>query len=330
MIARMNPLSARAPLALAAFCAVFGTCGGAAALTLPPGAVRSAATTEAPSALAVATGPYDGATVPTLTAEGTVVRTAWRLPDSSRTTLDLLSGLRAQLAADGYATLFECDALACGGFDFRYLTDVLPEPEMHVDLGDFRYLAASRKAAGGMAYTVLLVSRSSANGFVQVTEVLPPGEVPAALPPEPAEPPVATAPTPPDPRVPAAAGDFVTTLEQAGSVALEDLVFPSGSSTLAAGSFASLQDTADYLAAHPDRRITLVGHTDATGALDANITLSRRRAQSVRDRLVRDYGVAAAQVSADGVGFLAPRASNLTDEGRTRNRRVEAMMTSTR
>jgi outer membrane protein OmpA-like peptidoglycan-associated protein len=326
MIVLMNRPFALGPLALSALCTAVWTCGGAAALTLPAGAVRSTATTEALSALAIATGPFDAGKVPMLSAEGTVLRAAWRLPDNSSTTLTLLSGLRAQLAADGYAMLFECDAPACGGFDFRYLIDVLPEPEMHVDLGDFRYLAASRKAAGGTAYTILLVSRSSASGFVQVTEVLPPGEASATLPPA-----AITRPAQPsDPAAPAAASDFVTALEQTGSVALDDLVFPSGSASLATGSFASLQDIADYLGAHPDRRITLVGHTDATGALDANTALSRRRAQSVADRLTGDYGVARAQISAEGVGFLAPRASNLTEDGRTRNRRVEAMLTSTR
>ncbi len=97
-----------------------------------------------------------------------------------------------------------------------------------------------------------------------------------------------------------------------------------------AGDFASLTGLAAYLAANPDARVTIVGHTDATGALDGNVVLSRRRAQSVVDRLVQDYGVAAGRLSAEGAGYLAPRASNLTEAGRAENRRVEAILTPTR
>jgi OOP family OmpA-OmpF porin len=50
----------------------------------------------------------------------------------------------------------------------------------------------------------------------------------------------------------------------------------------------------------------------------------------VVDRLVSLHGVNPAQLTADGVGYLSPLASNLTPEGRSQNRRVEAMITSTR
>jgi OOP family OmpA-OmpF porin len=113
-------------------------------------------------------------------------------------------------------------------------------------------------------------------------------------------------------------------------VALDDLVFDSGSADLGPGVFGSLASLSAYLAANPTRRITLVGHTDATGDLASNIALSKRRAESVRDRLVQTYGVPPDQIGAEGAGFLSPRASNLTAEGRTENRRVEAMLASTR
>ena len=75
--------------------------------------------------------------------------------------------------------------------------------------------------------------------------------------------------------------------------------------------------------------VLLVGHTDAAGGLEANIALSRRRAASVVAHLVGELGVSRAQVSAEGVGYLVPRASNLTDQGRAENRRVEVVLTST-
>jgi OOP family OmpA-OmpF porin len=72
--------------------------------------------------------------------------------------------------------------------------------------------------------------------------------------------------------------------------------------------------------------VALVGHTDAEGGLAANIDLSRRRAAAVRDRLVAQHGIAAERLSAEGVGWLAPRATNATEAGREANRRVEAVV----
>ena len=84
-----------------------------------------------------------------------------------------------------------------------------------------------------------------------------------------------------------------------------------------------------YLLANPDKTVALVGHTDAEGSLAGNIALSQRRAASVLERLVSVYGVPRSQMEAEGVGYLAPRLSNLTEEGRRKNRRVEVIMTST-
>jgi OOP family OmpA-OmpF porin len=63
--------------------------------------------------------------------------------------------------------------------------------------------------------------------------------------------------------------------------------------------------------------------------LEGNVALSRKRAQAAKAWLLA-RGIPDAQVEADGVGYLAPIASNLTEEGRTKNRRVEVILTSTR
>ncbi len=72
----------------------------------------------------------------------------------------------------------------------------------------------------------------------------------------------------------------------------------------------------------------LVGHTDAEGALEGNISLSKKRAAAVKARLIDVFGVPEAQIDAQGVGYLVPVASNLTDDGRMMNRRVEAILNS--
>lgn len=106
---------------------------------------------------------------------------------------------------------------------------------------------------------------------------------------------------------------------------LEDVVFPSGSSELTTAP-ASLAALAAYLAAHPERQVVIVGHSDSSGSAAANLALSKRRAAAVRRQLIDDFAVPAAQVSSDGVGQLAPRASNASAAGRARNRRVEVVV----
>lgn len=274
--------------------------------------------TDAMGSFALPVGPFAGGTIPTKVVEGAVVQTAWTLEAKGLTTLQILTPLRDQLQAAGYDILFECDTFACGGYDFRFGIDIAAEPAMHVDLGDFRYLSAEKTKADGPSHVSLVVSRSSALGFVQVTEIGKAAAAPAPPPPtQPAAPPPAAKPT---------ASPMAEGLMKEGSVALDDLIFASGASDLAPGEYASLDALAEYLRANPESKIALVGHTDASGGLAGNITLSRERAASVRQRLISSYAIPQNQITAEGVGYLAPRDSNLTEDGLTRNRRVEAML----
>lgn len=254
-----------------------------------------------------------------ITAEGAISHQSWRITSDVITTLQLLQPLRQQLSADGYEILFECQDQICGGFDFRFRLDVFSEPDMHVNLADFRYLVAQKIVDGIPEYASLVISRSPNAGFVQLTQVGKPGQVATIT--------TSTKAPPADSTI---IGPIGEQLEANGHATLDDLVFKPGSSSLGDGDYTSLRALADYLAASPNRTIMLVGHTDAEGALDGNVKLSRKRATSVMEFLITSFGVSENQVSADGVGFLSPRASNLTSDGRAQNRRVEVILTSTR
>jgi len=67
----------------------------------------------------------------------------------------------------------------------------------------------------------------------------------------------------------------------------------------------------------------IVGHTDNVGDFDANLKLSKERAEAVINELVTKYSVKIEQLKAHGDGPTAPVASNSTDEGKAKNRRVE-------
>lgn len=111
-----------------------------------------------------------------------------------------------------------------------------------------------------------------------------------------------------------------------GHVALYGIYFDTGKATLKAESDAQLGEMAKLLAAQPKLNVYVVGHTDTQGAYDANVLLSKQRAESVRDALVARFKVASARVMPQGVGPLAPVASNADEAGRAKNRRVELVV----
>lgn len=303
-------------------------------LDLPQPSQMTSQHSETLGSFSLPVGAFRDGAIPALQIEGMVEQTAWRIADPALTTLQLLVPLRAQLAQQGFVTLFECETTACGGFDFRYGISVLPEPAMHVDLGDFRFLSARRDGPAGAEHLALLVSHSSGGGYLQISRIGPAAAIgqPIAIATSgtavpPVVPPVTA---PPAAAATAAPADLAGALQGQGFVVLEGLEFATGAATLTQTDLPALRDLAGWLLANPAAQVVLVGHTDASGALQGNIALSRARAQVVRQVLIETLGVPETQVSAEGVGFLSPRATNLTEEGRQKNRRVEAVLTSTR
>lgn len=112
-------------------------------------------------------------------------------------------------------------------------------------------------------------------------------------------------------------------LAEKGRVVLDGLYFDFDRATLQPRSEAALAAVASYLASHPGERFYVVGHSDATGATDYNLRLSRARAEAVIAALAAGHGIDPARLEAHGVGPLVPVFSNASDDGRARNRRVE-------
>lgn len=254
--------------------------------------------------------PFDGADVPTRRVEGRVDRRTWQIDDASLTTLQVLTPLRDQLVANGHDILFECEDSTCGGFDFRFGIEVVPAPNMYVDIRNYRFLAAVDDDGRAVS---LLVSRSRSAVYAQIVGVEPADLAPAAQPTEPA---------------PQPTGDLADRLLRDGHVILRDLDFETNADTLGAGPHESLRVLAAFLQANPAYRIALVGHTDSVGGLEPNIDLSRRRARAVRTRLIERHNADPARIEAEGMGYLAPVASNLSPAGQNANRRVEAILVS--
>jgi OmpA-OmpF porin, OOP family len=119
------------------------------------------------------------------------------------------------------------------------------------------------------------------------------------------------------------AEQMALSLEETGRVALYGIYFDHDSANLTPESKPALDEIAALMEAQPELKIIVVGHTDYVGGYDYNMDLSKRRAAAVMDSLVSGRGVAGARLKSDGVGYLAPAATNLSDAGRALNRRVE-------
>jgi len=119
------------------------------------------------------------------------------------------------------------------------------------------------------------------------------------------------------------AAAFGNDINATGHVAVYGIYFDTNKSEVKPDSRPALEEIAKLLAQSPGLKLLVVGHTDMTGSLDANMKLSQARAESVVQALVSQHGVAPARLKGHGVGPLAPVATNDTEEGRAKNRRVE-------
>ena len=287
-------------------------------LTFPANAEMVLSTGAEEGQHPIATGPWTINDLPTRNATGVVQEFIWQVSGDEITSLSLLTTLRTQLEAQGYGVTFTCFADTCGGFDFRHALPVGQAPEMYVDLGDFHYLSAT--SDDGESHVALMISHGGSTGFVHLALIRPPSS---------ADVPIVQSTRTPGLEITDAmafSGDLAAQLTSQGSAPLDDLRFQTGASQLSGHRYGSLLALAGFLSEDPSRRVVLVGHTDASGSLAGNIALSEARANAVRRYLVSELNVDAAQVEAQGIGYLSPRAPNTTAEGREANRRVEVVL----
>lgn len=111
-------------------------------------------------------------------------------------------------------------------------------------------------------------------------------------------------------------------IAERGAASVYGIYFDSGKSDVKQESEEALKVISAYLKANSTKKFYIVGHTDSIGDLQANQKLSEARANAVLDALAA-RGVSKDQLKAYGVASLSPVASNSTDEGKARNRRVE-------
>ena len=108
-------------------------------------------------------------------------------------------------------------------------------------------------------------------------------------------------------------GKFVTT----------GITFDVNSAIIKPESYGTLKTIAQVLQDNADVRVKIIGHTDSDGEDNANVTLSKKRAEAVKAILSSDFGINASRLESDGKGESQPVGDNKTPEGKANNRRVE-------
>lgn len=108
-----------------------------------------------------------------------------------------------------------------------------------------------------------------------------------------------------------------------GKLTTNAILFESGSATLKSESYEIIREIADVLIENPSVNIKIIGHTDSDGSEGSNDTLSRKRAEAVKQAMHKMYGITNTRMQTDGMGERQPIALNNTPKGKAQNRRVD-------
>jgi outer membrane protein OmpA-like peptidoglycan-associated protein len=124
-------------------------------------------------------------------------------------------------------------------------------------------------------------------------------------------------------RLAAAGEDRRHALLETGHFETNEILFDSGLSSLQMGSTSVLDELGQLLEENTDFDLTIVGHTDADGRSESNQKLSEDRARSVKEYLTDNFAIKGSRLQTQGRGADMPVASNDTEDGKQKNRRVE-------
>jgi OOP family OmpA-OmpF porin len=302
------------------------------------GSVILAQTVKDFDELTLPTGPAVGETYDnnkkfksTVTAQGRVTRTIYIAP-LGRSALEVTTNFAETIAAKGFQPVFRCSGPACGP-SFTYLKYRWDRPETKVlgtnyehtrklmvdaafdQMVDLRYTLFKKTEGGADSYIALYSGLHRGGQF---------GDFSAALADRTGVLVEIVEPRAMDRRM-----VVVNAAEIGGKVASEGravfygIEFDFDKADLKPASATQLAEMAKFLKSNAAARVYIVGHTDSKGSLDHNLTLSTQRAQSVVNALVTQYGIDTKRLIPRGLGPLAPVASNRSEAGQAKNRRVE-------
>ncbi|HEV7463729.1 MAG TPA: OmpA family protein [Methyloceanibacter sp.] len=252
------------------------------------------------------------------TLEGKSFLIYYTLPQG-RSTLEVMRNYEEALKAKGFSIVFTCatDKGTCftSGQDegATYLGEAVGDPNSipkMVDdyvqnwFGKGRYLLGKLDRPEGAVYVALYLGEAD-RGNVAVVRVIETKEMETG-------------------KIQfVKASEMEQAIADTGKIALYGIQFDFDKDVVKPESKPTLDEIAKLLQAKPELKLKIVGHTDNKGTPEYNLDLSSRRAANVVAALTASYGIAADRLTSEGAGLTQPIASNDTEQGRAKNRRVE-------
>ncbi|MDU8885393.1 OmpA family protein [Yeosuana sp. MJ-SS3] len=117
--------------------------------------------------------------------------------------------------------------------------------------------------------------------------------------------------------------DLRKKLMSEGRVSTNGILFDSGSANIKPQSYGIIRQISQVLSQDEDLRLNIIGHTDADGSNESNLSLSKARADAVKNALVEIYNIASNRLQTEGKGESEPVGDNTSSDGKAQNRRVE-------
>ena len=108
-----------------------------------------------------------------------------------------------------------------------------------------------------------------------------------------------------------------------GKISTNGILFDSGSANIQPQSLGIIRQISQVLMQDESIKLNIIGHTDGDGTDDANLNLSKTRADAVKAVLINIYKISADRLTTDGKGETQPVGDNKTADGKAQNRRVE-------
>ena len=250
--------------------------------------------------------------------EGAITRLTYKIP-TGRSPLEVIRNYGNDLIESGFQLLFEGSKESLGSYFSEaagYKKIIWPPniPALTFNSDQQRYLAVEKKSDKG---SIVIAIYAVENRFwagnlknVEKGQTLLQVDIVESKPME-------------TKMVTIAAGEMAEKISTSGSIALYGIYFDTNKASIKPESTEALEQIAKLLQTNSELKLLVVGHTDNVGSYDYNMELSKNRAGSVVKELTDKYSIKSDRLSPIGVAFACPIGSNKTDQGRTKNRRVE-------
>jgi OOP family OmpA-OmpF porin len=252
--------------------------------------------------------------------EGSRNTVFYRLPGDA-STLEVARSYEADLAAAGFQVVFQGNAPDLDDGYGRFMKEVYGTQigsavmEYHLPASkDFRYLAMKKvNDDGSESYVCGLFAKIRdvwGSRYAKPQEVVTRLDV------------IRTKPLT-SRLVTVKAEEMPSLFDTSGKVVLYGILFDFNQATIKPDSKDTLTEISKFVAANPSTKLIVSGHTDSVGNFDFNRDLSQKRAEAVVDYLVKNHQAPRDRFIPFGASFASPVASNATEDGRAKNRRVE-------